>query len=152
MKNPFEEYPVIAFKDIQKGDTIAAVRKYSNALKSTMGVADMQANYGIASDYWYTEGGAIILVNSGMANTTIHLVDRPKPELPTETGSVILIKQYDGVVLEPSALALLDSAGDWFVPSYNKHRSAGVKEWIITANGKAKIEEWTLAEVKEVTA
>lgn len=151
MKNPFEEYPVIAFKDIQKGDTIAAVRKYSNALKSTMGVADMQANYGIASDYWYTEGGAITLVNSGMADTTIHLVDRPKPELPTETGSVILIKQYDGAVLEEPLVSVLDTYGDWFVPKGDDNKAVNLA-WLCGKPERAKVQDWSLVELKEVTA
>jgi len=151
VKNPFEEYPVIEFKDIQKGDTIAAVTKDNNALKIVTGAANVKTEYSGATYYWYTEGGWITLISSAQPNTTIHLIDRPKPELPTKTGSVILVKKYADTVFEEPLLAIVDSAGDWFVPNYGKYRAV-IKEWLITGKDRERIQEWTLAEVKEVTA
>lgn len=152
MKNPFEQYPAIKFEDIRKGDTIARVVEENTVLDIKIGTVEVKDDHGGTVSYWYTEGGMRAIANSYQSNKTFYLIDRPKPELPTEKGTLIFVKKYDGVVLTKPALALLDSCGDWFIPDYIKYSSIGLKEWTMNEKDKAKIEEWTLAEAKEVSA
>jgi hypothetical protein len=152
VKNPFEQYPVIEFKDIRKGDTIAAVHKDINSLRTTMGVAELKYNYGNDSDYWYTQGGSITLARTGIPNTTIHLIDRITPKLPTEAGDAIFIKKYDGVVLEEPVLAVRHSDADFIMPTIDSGGTHTVfSSYWLSPSQQNLIQEWTLAEVKEVT-
>jgi hypothetical protein len=152
VKNPFEQYPVIEFKDIRKGDTIAAVTTDSNALKITQGVADTKTDHGGAVDYWYTAYGNRTIVHTDMLKTTIHLIDRITPKLPTEAGDAIFIKKYDGVVLEEPVLAVRHSDADFIMPTIDSGGTHTVfSSYWLSPSQQNLIQEWTLAEVKEVS-
>lgn len=88
---------LIAFKDIQAGDTIRFSKEFV-----VDGVEEEQltSDQGIYTA-WYLEN---------MAH--LELVDRPLPDLPNKTGSVILAKLADATV--PWMLA---SAARWISPN-----------------------------------
>jgi hypothetical protein len=150
VKNPFEQYPVIEFKDIQKGDTIARVVEENTVLDIKIGAVEVKDDHGGTVSYWYTEGGMRAIANSYQSNKTFYLIDRPKPELPTEKGSGIFVKKYGGTVLETPALVIHDGSEGvhhWFVPGGID--IPGLEAWWIMED---LIEDFTLAEIKEVSA
>lgn len=99
------DYPEIKFDDIHKGDRIRNIYKTKGVLATREGVA----RHVNRSGNWLTAAGGLLALRSGQGK--IYLLDRPKKELPTTPGSVLLEATLDdGRTLGP---LMLDQDGDW---------------------------------------
>lgn len=88
---------LIEFKDVQAGDTI---RFSKEVIVSRANESELYTNHGLYSkDYL-------------RVMTSLELVDRPLPDLPNKTGSVILTK-----LDEATAPWMLDSTARWISPN-----------------------------------
>lgn len=86
-------------------------------------------------------------VNEAARAVVAHIdawTEAQKPKLPTEPGSVIIVKKYAGLTLEPPVVARLDEDGDWYWLD-QRYQPRG-HEWAKGYN----IGGWTGAKVVEV--
>ena len=102
-------------EDIRVGDRIRVEWMADDILRAETGsVAEIDGD----GDPWTQArviGPSFIQerINDGQ-QITITLLDRPKPKLPTEVGSVIHVSECRGV--ECDTLAMLDDDGWWHTP------------------------------------
>lgn len=75
--------PKIRFQDIQPGDTIRAEWTFQDIQLTRVGKA-----YGLKNSDWYTELGTQL--TQEIREADYYLLDRPKPPLPTESGTIII--------------------------------------------------------------
>ena len=119
-------------EDIRIGDRIRVEWMTDDILRAETGtVAKIDTDGDLSTQAWFI-GPACIQkrVNDG-EKITITLLERPKPPLPTEVGSVIHVSECRGV--ECDALALLDDDGWWYTPIKvardSFHISSDITEW-----------------------
>ena len=96
------------FDDIQKGDTVRTLWETHGIKQSAEGVAHIRDGA-----LWLTEEGGVVVYKPD--NPTIHILSRPTPQLPAQSGSAIWIvegrRNTNVVTNKPS---VLDSDGSWF--------------------------------------
>ena len=123
----------IAWEDVRVGDTIERRWTSKGVTYSERGtVAKIDGAYLNAA-----EGGAVA---SHYGGKSLFLIDRPKPELPIETGSVILASEVRGERFDPPVAMVADSDGDWHRLGWARIDS---RIWYKSEH----ITEWTLAKV-----
>lgn len=88
------KYPEIKFEDIRKGDTIRSTYNFEDMKIARTGVVGRIDDAG----NWVNRAGAVIAYAPKDVKSTIYLLDRPKPALPTEPGSVLLEATLEGGV------------------------------------------------------
>lgn len=100
--------PEIKFQDIRKGDRIRVAGTFGDLTTTREGVAHHKSPDGT----WRTKGECPIVSPPRFKEGVIHLIDRPKPQLPTEPGSVLLRATLtDGQTVGP---LLRGVSGKWF--------------------------------------
>lgn len=113
----------IKFEDIRKGDTIRTTHTNCGVVSVKTGVvADL------GRDVWWTAEGGGVASPYWSGEPTFELIDRPKPPLPTEDGTVIISNQP--VELGPIPLVLQD--GKWWYlngESFYHANSVGNRPW-----------------------
>lgn len=111
---------VIKFEDIRKGDRI----QVSFDDLTFIGVASE-----LSGGWWYTPKGRLLVASETVA--VITLLDRPKPELPTEPGSVIIATEVRGV--KGRWELYLRSERNWIavdgIDGYRYHDPKHITEW-----------------------
>lgn len=100
----------ISFDEIRAGDTIRVEHAVQDLQISNTGTATRRDPF---TDDWLTASGLVLTYHKRHIQKYF-LLDRPKPKLPTEKGSVIRIKT-DVSTCEINKLAMLDSDGDWVI-------------------------------------
>lgn len=113
---------VIKFEDIRKGDRIRVT--FDDGDLTNIGVASE-----LSADWWYTPKGRLLVAFQSVA--VITLLDRPKPELPTELGSVIIATEVRGVKGRWELYLL--SERNWIavdrIDGYRYHDPKRITEW-----------------------
>ena len=123
----------IKLEEVRVGDRIRVEWMVGDVFQTRTGsVAEIDGD----GDPWTQEarfiGPAYIQkrVNKG-EQITITLLDRPKPKLPTEVGSVIHVSECRGEKCD--VLAMLDDDGWWHTPIKvardSFHISSDITEW-----------------------
>jgi len=83
----------IKFEDIQVGDVLRVVAVYEGVSTQRSGTVAKRSDYGVST----VEGGQ--LYYCGWAGKpTFYLIDRPKPPLPTEPGTIIIAEMPNETV------------------------------------------------------
>jgi hypothetical protein len=127
---------VIKFNDIRKGDLIRSTRKYDKSggeIVATLRVFKRGESYSSGKLFWKSEDNLLVLHNkyTNASSTVLELLDRPKPELPTGTGSIIRVTKARGVSCD--TLAMLDSSSEWVaaeeILGYSYLAKADIQEW-----------------------
>ena len=124
---------MIKYEDVRVGDRIRVEWMVDDVLETWTGtVAKVDAD----GDFESKEGRVIGIsyikenINDG-EKITITLLDRPKPPLPTEVGSVIHVSECRGI--ECDTLAMLDHDWHWYTPipvsGYAFHGTVDITEW-----------------------
>lgn len=120
-------------EDVRVGDRIRVEWMVDDVLHAETGtVAKIDGNGGLSSKEGWSIGPAYIQkrVNKG-EQITINLLDRPKPKLPTEVGSVIHVSECQGEKCD--VLAMLCDDGLWYTPisvtGYSFHSPSNITEW-----------------------
>ena len=120
---------MIKYEDIRVGDRIRVEWMVGDILRAETGtVAKIDRSGGLRSKEGRYIGDSYINKNG---KSTITLLDRPTPPLPTEAGSVIHVSECRG--LKCDTLAMLDDNGDWYTPTavsgYAFHSPRYITEW-----------------------
>ena len=128
-----EEAKSIKPEDVRVGDRIRVEWMKGDVFKTWTGTIALIDGDG---DPWTQEdwliGPTFIQerINKG-ERITITLLDRPKPKLPTEVGSVIHVSECRGEVCD--TLAIFDSGGWWntaeSVDGRSFHSPSNITEW-----------------------
>ena len=102
------DYDPIAPEDVRVGDTVLKVQKGEITLICRqITVAEIYGHWAYDSESRELD----LTVNE---RTILYLIDRPQPKLPTDTDSVIIVTELQGIKGE--WLMMLDCDGDWFSP------------------------------------
>ena len=103
-------------EDVRVGDRIRVEWMVDDILRAETGtVAKIDKNGDFKSKEEWFIGPLYIRERTRIGEQiTITLLDRPKPKLPTEVGSVIHVSECRGV--ECDTLATLDDDGWWHTP------------------------------------
>lgn len=123
---------VIKFEDIRKGDRIRVT--FDDDDITLTGVASE-----LSAVWWYTPKGRLLAASETVA--VITLLDRPKPELPTELGSVIIATEVRGVKGRWELYRYIDDV--WLSARTIERRDSHFPEHIT---------EWELAKIVPVGA
>ena len=120
-------------EDIHVGDSIRVEWMVDDILYSQTGtVAEIDKNGDFQTKSELVIGPAYIKerIRKG-EQITITLLDRHKPKLPTEVGSVIHVSEYRGVKCD--TLAILNHYGTWYTPTpverHSFHNHSDITEW-----------------------
>lgn len=113
---------VIKFEDIREGDRIRVT--FDDDDITLTGVASE-----LSAVWWYTPKGRFLAASETVA--VITLLDRPKPELPTEPGSIIIATEVRGV--KGRWELYLRSERNWIavdgIDGYRYHDPKHITEW-----------------------
>jgi hypothetical protein len=120
-------YRKIASEDVRKGDTIRATFMANGLVATREGVAHGKSPSGVITT---VEGGYI-----GCETSNLYLVDRPKPVLPTEPGSVII------------ATKVRDLTGEWAMALVGKNWYSAGRVCGLYAHTPERIQEWIPAKI-----
>ena len=120
---------MIKYKDIRVGDRISVEWMMGDVLQTYTGtVAKIERSGGLRSEEGRFIGLSYINKNG---KSTITLLDRPKPPLPTEVGSVIHVSECRDVKCD--TLAMLDHDWLWYTPipvaGYVFHDPSDITAW-----------------------
>ena len=124
---------MIKYEDVRVGDRIRVEWMMRDVLETWTGtVAGVDKDGDFTSKDGWVIGLSYIkeIINNG-EQITITLLDRPKPPLPTEAGSVIHVSECRGI--ECDTLAVLDRDGHWYTPTavayYSFHSPSDITAW-----------------------
>ena len=120
---------MIKYEDIRVGDRIRVEWMVGDVLRTYTGtVVKIDVSGGLRTKEGCYIGSSHINKNG---KSTITLLDRPKPSLPNEVGSVIHVSECRG--FECNTLAMLDHYGRWRTPipvaGYSFHCSSVITAW-----------------------
>lgn len=104
---------VIARSEIKKGDRVRVTYPSGDSIQTVTGTAFQQDDGGD----WFTEGNNYV-TNRYRSEETVELFPKPLPKLPTDIGSIVMVKKYsdtydEGEIEITPSIAILDSDGDW---------------------------------------
>lgn len=101
--------PAIQDTQIRVGDVLSVVAKEPGVIFSEVTVTDIDRVYVMAR---HVVGGREAFSRDGYWN--FFLVDRPKPKLPTELGTVVRVDQVRYVMCDPhDTLCWRSTEGNW---------------------------------------
>ena len=120
---------MIKYEDIRVGDRIRVEWMVGDVLETETGtVAKIDVSGGLRTKEGCYIGSSHINKNG---KSTITLLDRPKPKLPNEVGSVIHVSECRG--FECNTLAVLDYDWNWYTPipvaGYAFHNPSDITAW-----------------------
>ena len=127
------EQTTIRYDDIRVGDRIRVEWMVDDVLRAETGTVDeIDTDGGLMSKGEWFIGPSYIKdrIRNG-EQITITLLDRPKPKLPTEVGSVIHVSECRGTKCD--TLAMFDGDEYWYTPvpvtGYSFRRSSDITAW-----------------------
>ena len=106
----------IKLEEVRVGDRIRVEWMERDILHAETATVANIGSYGglISKEEWFIGPTYIQKRIRGGEPITITLLDRPKPKLPTEVGSVIHVSECRGEVCD--TLAIFDNDGVWHTP------------------------------------
>ena len=124
---------MIKYEDIRVGDRIRVEWMRGDVLETETGTVvrvDKDGNPRTLSGLFIGPSFIKERINTG-EQVTITLLDRPKPPLPNEVGSVIHVSECRGTKCD--TLAMLDSDWHWYTPisvaGYAFHNPSDITAW-----------------------